>query len=37
MHVALDEDVSADVRLVVRSAMGTRPGAGMTPMTGLVS
>ena len=37
MRVAVDEDVSTDVRLVVRSAMGTRPGAAMTPMAGLVS
>ena len=37
MRVAVDDDVSADVRLVVRSVTGTHPSAGMTPMAGLVS
>ena len=37
MRVAVDDDISTDVRLVVRSAKGTRPAAGMAPMAGLVS
>ena len=37
MRVAVDDSVAADVRLVVRSAMGKHPVAAMTPMTGLVS
>ena len=37
MRVAVDDDVATAVRLVVRSAGGAAPTAGITPRAGLVS